>query len=359
MTQQVERIDFSQIDWQNLLPRLGIDSHFIAHPKKRGPCPIEQSGSTRFRFHNEQGRGNWVCNCGGGDGVRLVALVHGITDAKAVLLIREHLQGVPAMCHAPKRVPTAVKTPAQRDKARSMLQQVWSESVPIATTPAMTYLCNRVRDIQSGWLSPALRFHPALMHYDDESGQKSQRPALVARVVDASCPEKAVTIHRTYITQEGQKAPVSPSQVKKVMTTTVDKLSGESIQVNTRHSATVIVAEGIENALAWVAATGNRYAVYAALNCHNLSRFCWPKETRYLLVAADNDAPNPRTGLRPGLHNALVLQERAQQAGLRVKVMLPPRQGVDFDDLWNAGEVSAFEFRAKENTPAPLAQAVC
>lgn len=359
MTQQSERLDFSQIDWQNLLPRLGIDSHFIANPKKRGPCPIEQSGSTRFRFHNEQGRGNWVCNCGGGDGVRLVALVHGITDAKAVLLIRDSLLGAPAMRQAPKRAPVALKTPAQRESARSALQSVWNESVPVAATAAMAYLCNRVRGLQTSWISPALHFHPALMHYDDENGQKTLRPALIARVVDASCPQKAVTIHRTYITQDGQKAPVSPSQVKKVMTTTVDKLSGESIKVNTAHSATVIVAEGIENALAWVAATGNRFAVYAALNCHNLSRFCWPQETRHLLVAADNDAPNPRTGLRPGLHNALVLQERAESAGLRVKVMLPPKQGVDFDDLWNAGEVGAFEFRAKESTPAPLAQAVC
>lgn len=339
----IDKIDFSKVDWQHILTRLGVDAKLIANPKKRGPCPIEQTGTTRFRFTNKDGRGNWVCNCGAGDGVRLVALIYGISDTDAVLMIRDVVKGQPALRQAPVRTITAEKTPQQMEKARKDLQRVWKLSQPIAGSPAMRYLCNRVRGLDSSWISSGLRFHPSLNHVDDENGCRSVRPALISQVVNAFTRDRVVTIHRTYITQSGEKAPVSVSQVKKVMTTTVEKLQGESIKVNTCSSSFVIVAEGIESALAWVAATQNRCAVYAALNCYNMSVFRWPKDTKAILIAGDNDAPNPRTGLRPGLHYASILRDRVEKAGLRAKLVVPETTGVDFDDLWNAGDLAIFD----------------
>lgn len=338
------KIDFGTVDWLNLLPHLGVDANLIKNPKRRGPCPIEQAGHTRFRFHNKDGRGGWICNCGAGDGIRLVALVHGITDADAVRMVRDHLYGAPSLVRKEKFVPKEeVKTEEEREKAKKSLVYVSKTSSKLDETVAMKYLKNRVVGLKREWVSRFLRFHPALFHHDNDIGSVSKFPALIGYVINWGNPEKVISIHRTYLSKNGEKAPVSPGQVKKLMTTTVDKIAGESIKVNGANSSTVIVSEGIENALAWVAATENKYGSFAAINCYNLGQFVWPKGTKHLVIAADNDSANPKTGLRPGKHYALILQERALKAGLTVELRMPPVEGVDFDDLWNEGKTEFFQ----------------
>src|SRR6218665_823169 len=324
------KIDFSRIDWQNVLAHLGVEARLIENPKRRGPCPIQQTGSPRFRFDNKDGRGTWVCNCGAGDGVRLVALVNGIDDAEAARRIRQVIHGYPAYRQAPRQfVPAGQKTPEAIQKAPKGLDRVRSGSKSItAETPAWKYLCKRVRGLELGWLSKALRYHPHLKHVDEAFGR-----------------DRMVTIHRTYITADGEKAPVSAKQVKKVMTATVDKLCGEVIAVNTAGTKFVIIAEGLEAALAWVAATQNRYTVFAALNCFNMSQFQWPGGTEAILVAADNDPPNPRSGVCTGQHYGAILKDRAIAAGLRARMLPSPVVGVDFDDLWNEGNTEMFDLR--------------
>lgn len=350
-----EKIDFSRVDWHRILPALGVDEKFIANPKKRGPCPIEQAGTTRFRFDNKEGRGTWVCNCGAGDGVRLVALVHGVSDAEAIQTIREVIGNSSALKTAPVKVVSEKKTEQHIERARKKLIRVWREAKTILETPAWLYLSKRVYGLNPSWISSGLRFHPALTHVDDENGNVSTRPALVSSVADAFSRERIVTIHRTYISSNGEKASVSASQVKKVMPTTVQKLTGESIKVNTAQSSLVIVAEGIESALAWVAATQNQYAVYAAINCYNMGQFKWPKGTKALVIGADNDAPNPRSGLRPGLHYATLLNQRALESGIRTKLVIPPAEGIDFDDLWNNGDCEIFSFDKTKDSLKTLA----
>src|SRR6218665_3084509 len=148
------RIDFSRIDWQNVLARLGIEARLIENPKRRGPCPIEQPGWSRFRFDNKDSRGTWVCNCGAGDGIRLVALVNGIDDAEAARRIRQVIHGYPAYRQGPRQfVPAGKKTPEAIEKARKGLEKVRSGSKPItADTPAWKYLCKRLRCLKLNYL---------------------------------------------------------------------------------------------------------------------------------------------------------------------------------------------------------------
>src|SRR6218665_1582771 len=136
------KIDFSRIDWQNVLAPLGVEARLIENPKRRGPCPIEQTGSTRFPFDNKDGRGTWVCNCGAGDGVRLGALVNGIDDAEAARRIRQVIHGYPAYRGAPRQfVPAGRKTPEGNEKAREVLERVRPGGKPLtAETPAWKYL---------------------------------------------------------------------------------------------------------------------------------------------------------------------------------------------------------------------------
>lgn len=344
-----ERLDLSSVDWVNILGRLGVEHKLIANPKKRGPCPIEQTGVSRFRFDNKGGRGTWVCNCGAGDGVKFVALLLGKSYGEAIGVIREMIGESPEWKTQPRAMqpPGDKKTEKQIGKARKNLRKTWAEGRHLAKTPAWAYLEKRIPGLKLEWLSGNFRFHPSLFHHDDENGQQSSRPGLLSRVIDPRSG-RAVTIHRTYLTPSGEKAPVSPSQIKKVMATVVEKMSGEAIRVNTATGTTVVVAEGVENALAWVAATGNRLPVYAALNCFNLGQFLWPESATALVVAADHDAPNPRSGLRPGQHYAALLKDRAIDAGLEVTVIVPPSVGVDFDDLWCEGQREIFELSLKE-----------
>jgi putative DNA primase/helicase len=348
-------INFAELDWHRVLPMLGVEPALIENPKRSGPCPIEGGGKTRFRFDNKAGRGTWICNhCGAGDGVSLVAKVNGTDVRGAIQLIRGAIGGTK---HQPefrraKPVEPDVKTPQQIEKARDGLKRAWCKAKAIIDTPAQLYLQNRVVGLNLTWLASSFRFRDELFHFDSETAKKSRLPCLLSRVVDASSPSHVVTLHRTYLSSTGQKAGVSPDQVKKLMPATVEKIGGESIQLNTATGALVIVTEGIESGLAWVMACKNRYPVYAAISCGNLAKFKWPMGTKAILIASDHDAVNPKTGLRPGLHHAKILKERAVEAGIKAIIKIPDTQGIDWDDLWNQGDIGAFKLRRLKKSQA-------
>jgi putative DNA primase/helicase len=352
----MSRLKIDRIDWHKVLPRLGIPFDYIEKPNRHSPCPIEPGdGWKRFRMDNRGGRGTWICShCGSGDGVRLVALVNGVNDAEALRMIKDVLQDTgQAMVSQAANHPCKPieKSQAELDKARDSLRKVWGKSIGLTKTPSLLYLQNRVHGLDPAWLAPSLRHGRALFHYDEDTTKKSMRPALLALVSDASVEHGfAVTLHRTYIDQAGMKAAVSPGQEKKLMSSCVQKIDGESIMLNTAVSEYCIVTEGIENGLAWVAATRNRYRVFAAVNCNNMAKFKWPRDTKGLLIAGDHDAVNPRTGLRPGYHNAMLLKERALSAGVPAFLKIPKHQGVDWDDLWNAEQLDQFSFSTSKDT---------
>jgi putative DNA primase/helicase len=351
----MERIDFSNLDWYAVLTRMGVPMEFIQNPRRLGPCPIEGDGRTRFRFDNKGGKGTWICNhCGSGDGVDLVAALNECSNAEAVRLIRDVIGGnaKPAPEFV-RRTPVKsfTKTPQEIEKARSSLMRAWEKAKSIAATGAARYLGARINGIDLGYLAPSFKYHPSLYHFDEGTARKSHLPCLLSRVVDASNPSRVVTLHRTYITENGTKAKVSPDQVKKLMAATVEKIGGESIKLNTAVGPVIIVTEGIEGGLAWVMACKNRYPVYSAINCGNLAKFKWPEGTKSILIASDHDPVDLKTGLRPGPHNAFLLKERAMKEGLSAIVKIPPAEGVDWDDLWNLGDLAAFRIKRKHAQP--------
>lgn len=335
----------NEVNWYEVLPRLGIDKNLISNPRRQGPCPIERAGSTKFRFDNKGGYGTWICNhCGAGAGVKLVEMFLGISEKDAWKKIRDTINGSSNALKipAPKNLPPIERSQEELQKARSNLNKTSKSSEAIThDSPAWSYISNRVKGLKIEWLSENLRWKRSMLHIDGESGKITHQHALVAFVVNAKT-KKAVTIHRTYIDGYGKKASVSPSQVKKLMTPLV-RITGESIKVNNKESNLIIVGEGIESALAWVAATKNNFAVYAALNCYNLGQFIWPEETQGVLVAGDNDLPKNANGFRPGIHYATKLYQRVLAAGLKTKIVLPHIEGVDFDDAWNNGVISIFD----------------
>src|SRR5690606_29769042 len=91
-------------------------------------------------------------------------------------------------------------------KLRQALNRVWKESLSLAerkAEPARRYLARRGISLLLG--DKVVRFHPSLPYYDGEHWV-GDYPAMLALVSDVA--GKPVTIHRTYLTQDGCKSPV-------------------------------------------------------------------------------------------------------------------------------------------------------
>jgi len=99
------------------------------------------------------------------------------------------------------------------ERKRAALRRVWGEARPIIPAdPVDTYLRQRGIALPLADLPAVLRSHPHL-GYLHEAGQRTYHPAMVARVDDPN--GQGVSLHRTYLTADGQKADVPT--VKKLM----------------------------------------------------------------------------------------------------------------------------------------------
>jgi hypothetical protein len=139
-----------------------------------------------------------------------------------------------------------------------------------------------------------------------------------------------VTVHRTYLTSDGRKAPVA--EPKKLMAYPSDRLVGGAIRLFPPTPA-LGVAEGIETALAVHRRTG--MPVWSTVSAGLLARFEPPAGTSLVVVWADRD----RSGT--GEAAALTLRERLLKRGISVAVHLPPgpipagAKGIDWADVWS------------------------
>jgi putative DNA primase/helicase len=86
---------------------------------------------------------------------------------------------------------------------------------------------------------------------------------------------------------------------------------------------TLIIAEGVETALAYAQLAGIETAI-AALSATNLPRITPPPADAYV-IAADND--------KPGVRGARALALKLVRDGRRVRIAMPPRVGTDWNDV--------------------------
>ncbi len=179
--------------------------------------------------------------------------------------------------------------------------------MPATGTLVETYLRSR------GIVMPipaTLRFHGGTKH-----ARGKFWPAMIA-LVTRGTDGAPLAIHRTYLARDGAcKAPVDPQKMM------LGPCRGGAVRLGPITDR-LLVAEGIENALSAMQATGQ--AAWAALSTSGLRTLELPVDAGDVVVLADGDEPGEAAA-----HDAA---RRWKRCGRRVRIARPPR-GFDFNDV--------------------------
>lgn len=288
--------------WVGILPAFGVSAKALTG--KNVPCPM-CGGKDRFRFLNTEGNGTWICNqCGAGNGLTLLMQFKG-WDFHATAVEVETIIGEVRL-EQPKR---------ERSEAskRADMNRLWRAGLVVTPAdPVGAYLGRRV----------GLTAFPRVLRYVERMAYHdaavTEHPGMVAMV---TAPDgKPATIHRTYLTRDGRKAPVERPRL--LMPGSLPR--GSSVRLFDQ-AAEMGVAEGLETALAAASLFG--VPVWAALNAGNLEHWTPPEGVARVVVFGDADVSFT------GQDVAFGLARRLKTAGLAASVEIPGQLGQDWNDV--------------------------
>lgn len=342
--------DAARGSWLSVLDHLAPEiNQAIEKPGRHIPCPVHggKDGFRLFRDANLSGGGN--CNtCGPKpDGFSLLMWLRGWAFPEALSAVADVL-GISTGTRSTKRIvqrKTLEQSKSSVDdvKIKSLLRTVWQESKSIHhpdAQPVRLYLQSRGLD---SWLPDwsSLRFHPKMQYRNEDKKIIGYFPAMLALVKNAN---QQVTIHRTFLTVDGLKAPVDIP--KMMMPIPSDrKIGGAAIHLG-KPGRVLSVTEGIETALAVIEATG--MVTWPLISSTFMSQFQVPDGVEKLVIWSDLDQPHQKTGLRPGSEAALALSRRATAQGVQALIREPQveipygSKSVDWLDMLNWQGPNAF-----------------
>ena len=130
-----------------------------------------------------------------------------------------------------------------------------------------------------------------------------------------------IGVSRTFLAIDGsQKATLDPVRLFR------GPVGGGAVRLGTICPGDwLVIAEGIETTLSVMQATG--LPGWAALSASGIARLILPPEARLVLIAADHDANGVGAA---AAHDAA---RRWLGEGRRVKIVVPPEVGCDFNDV--------------------------
>lgn len=287
--------------WAAILPVLGIT---VPPNGQHGACP-KCGGTKPFRFDDKNGDGRWYCNhCEHGDGLDLVALVHGLSIGQAAKEVADVLQ-----LSSVQAQPTA---PARKEAAKSALSMA-------ATVAQWLSSC---APGQSDYLSGkgfADLPHPLTTTARKSGGVDFPPGSLVLELTDI---EGNVT---------GAQL-ISPSGDKRLLPGTVQK--GAFIALSEPPGSDmppvqVIITEGYATALT-VAQLAQGWTV-AAISANNLPNVAQALRTRWpdvrILIAGDNDFYDGRE------NTGKIWADKAANAVNGYVTVPPTRHKADWNDF--------------------------
>jgi hypothetical protein len=215
---------------------------------------------------------------------------------------------------------TAVEEELQ-ERAR-INARAWAHATsPMTQSPVGSYLKNRGLDLPD--YPPSLRMS-ALPYYEGRI-EHGRFPVMLGAVTDKD--GKLLALHRTFVTDDGQKAAVeNPKKLTRASAT----IRGASIKLRRPEiiegKLTLGVAEGIETALAcWL---GSQVPTWSCVSANGIKSFNWPPDLERLVIFADHDL----SGV--GQSAAKTLAARAAAAGLEVRILVPTTAGADWLDVY-------------------------
>ncbi len=292
-------IDAALGKWTGILLALGIDEKFLKN--KHGPCPICK-GVDRYRYDDKDGKGTFYCSgCGAGGGIDLLIRFHGWTYAEACKNIDSIINNITEL---PKQ---GIRSTEQKI---AYIKKILSECSTVKINDPVWLYLNRRTGIDK--IPNDIKIHKSLYHSDGGAW-----PAMVSIMRDEN--GKGVSIHRTYLTSFGEKAPVNPA--KKFCEGL--PLNGSSVRLS-KIQKHIGIAEGIENALAG----GLRFSIptWAATNATLMSQWKPPEGIEIVTILGDNDFSFT------GHSAAYSLAKRLKLKGLEVNVKFPDEPGCDWSD---------------------------
>ena len=322
----------------------------VEHLGRHVPCPVH-GGSDGFRlFPNANDQGGGICNtCGArNDGFALLAWVNGWTFGETVKAVGLYLNGIRGVyprgqCHRiPFKKDVQHDPNPQRDAYRAeAIRALWDDSVSLSTSDneGVEAVCRYLKRRGIGdedflrRLDPdSLRAVEALRYWvpDESPAEPQWHRGMVAQVIAPN--GNRVTLHRTYLADNGLKASVE--RPRKLMGMPSDvTVNGSAIRLMPVQGETLAVAEGIETALSVAKATG--LPCWSVICANGLRTFALPDDLKgriqRVLIYADNDRSNV------GLAAAQVLAKRLRSEGLRAKIWLPSTPDTDWNDVLRAG----------------------
>lgn len=228
------------------------------------------------------------------------------------------------------------KTDARVQQSHS---EMWNKCISTDSdmaSPVHRYLHGRGINItmtRRGYLTADnVRFSVSADYYEENEDKQYEKigdfPALVCALRDPN--GDILTLHRTYITADGKKAPVESARKMMPIPRGVS-LGGAAIRLGEPMNGFLGVAEGLETALAATQGTG--LPCWSTVNATLLAQFEPPKDVHTVVVFADKDRS------RTGEIHAAQLQARLESEGVKVIVMLPPQaipeneKGIDWNDV--------------------------
>ncbi len=310
--------------WKEILESLGIHPSFLKN--KHGPCPMCE-GKDRFRF-DDKSRGAFICNkCGSGDGITLLRLIHGwnfqytLSMISKIIGINPSQSGYFKYNHYRKTNTDKKYLLFDLEKNRQRLNSTWLSAKRVGEhDPVDTYL--KARGIVLLHFPIDLGYHPSLPYFNEAGEYVGSFPAMLALIKNQH--EQNVDLHRTYLNHNGGKADVD--EPKKLMTPLKpDALHGSAIKLFEIVGNSLALAEGIETALAFYVSTN--IPVWATINVHGLETVIIPQTIENIFILIDNDLSG--AGQRAGLK----LARRLTLEGKKVRRIMPPTPGTDFNDL--------------------------
>ena len=314
----------------------------LAHPGQHVVCPVH-GGKDGFRLFTDVAEtGGAICNsCGKfGDGFALLGWLNHWTFPETLRAVAEYLGMAPDEAGAPRienrtPPPTFALDPekvrlelAEAERRRAAIARTWVEAKQLGyKDPVDRYLSGRWIDL-SGRHIPydVLRYHPGL--YTKENGQLAGPfPAMVARI---DGPDgKPVGLHRTFLTPDGQKAPLASA--KKLMASPIPGATrGGAVRLYPA-GPILAVAEGIETALA--IRVSYCLQVWATVSAGGMEAVVIPACVKEVVICADNDESGR------GQEAAHKLAQRMFEEGRKVRLAIPTVTGQDWADRLAAQKV--------------------